>query len=353
MTRLPTRDPDPVARATSLAYLMFECPDLARATSFLTDFGLRPVEETKDRLYLRNAGASPFCCTIERAERSKFVGLAFTVPSREELEALSGVAGASRVERLPGPGGGERVRLTDPSGFTVDGVFGREETSSLETREPLSVNTPGRATRVDAGQRPPLEPPAVTKLGHVVLEVARFEDTCVWYSHCFGLIPSDAQVLPDGSPAVAFLRLDLGDVPADHHTLAVAQGFKADFGHCAYEVIDTDAVAMGQRYLRERGWRHAWGMGRHILGSQIFDYWSDPWGHKHEHYCDGDLFTSERPMGVHPVSRDAMSQWGPPMPREFTRPEISASNLSALVHNLAESPDLTARKLYQLLKTFG
>ena len=51
------------------------------------------------------------------------------------------------------------------------------------------------------------------------------------------------------------------------------------------------------------------GIGRHILGSQIFDYWQDPWGDKHEHYCDGDLFTADEPTGVHAVSREAMAQW--------------------------------------------
>ena len=32
--------------------------------------------------------------------------------------------------------------------------------------------------------------------------------------------------------------------------------------------------------LAARGYPHAWGVGRHILGSQIFDYWRDPFGHK-------------------------------------------------------------------------
>jgi hypothetical protein len=58
-------------------------------------------------------------------------------------------------------------------------------------------------------------------------------------------------------------------------------------------------------------------------------------------------------MGVHDVSREAMSQWGPPMPRSFTRPELSAANAKALVRSLRESPDVTPRKLYQLLKAFG
>ena len=51
-----------------------------------------------------------------------------------------------------------------------------------------------------------------------------------------------------------------------------------EYGHSSFEVVDADAVGMGQRVLLKRGWRHAWGIGRHILGSQIFDYWEDPWG---------------------------------------------------------------------------
>jgi len=32
-----------------------------------------------------------------------------------------------------------------------------------------------------------------------------------------------------------------------------------------------------------------WGVGRHNLGAQVFDYWADPWRHVHEHWTDTDL----------------------------------------------------------------
>ena len=126
----------------------------------------------------------------------------------------------------------------------------------------------------------------------------------------------------------------------------------ASYSHSAYELGDADAVARGQRLLRERGYQHAWGMGRHILGSQIFDYWNDPWGAKHEHYSDGDLFTADRPMGVHPVSKQAMSQWGPTMPASFTKPQLTLGNITALIRNLKQSPDLSVDKLITLAKIF-
>lgn len=349
----PSRCPNPTAKAVELAYLAFERPSLAEAERFLADFGLHAAHRAADTLWFRNTGPSPFCHVVEQAPKARFVGLGFAIATRPELEALSRLPEASSIEAMDTPGGGERVRLIDPAGFVVDAVHGRAEVEPLARRAPLRVNGPAVHSRVNDAQRSAVAPPELTKLGHVALEVPRFQDTCAWYTRHFGLIPSDVQVLPDGSPAVVFMRMDLGATPADHHTVAIVQGFAAHFAHCAYEVIDADAVAMGQRWMQERGWRHAWGVGRHVLGSQVFDYWNDPWGAKHEHYSDGDVFTADHPIGVHEVSRRAMSQWGPVMPKSFIRPELSAANLKALARVFGRNPDVTPSTLYRLFKAMG
>lgn len=38
-------------------------------------------------------------------------------------------------------------------------------------------------------------------------------------------------------------------------------------------------------------------MGRHILGSQIFDYWKDPSRFTVEHYADGDVVNVDNGTG--------------------------------------------------------
>ena len=352
-TPVPTRHPNPTAKAVSLGYLIFERPDLDLTHRFLTDFGLTVASRTEDVLYLRGTSSAPYCYRVHRAPKSRFVGMGFLVKGRADLEKLSRVPGAGALEPAPHPGGGARVLLTDPSGFRVEAVHGQAAVEEISQRAPIHFNVGANRARINATQRPPITPPQVIRLGHCVLEVADYSATSAWYTQHLGLIPSDVQVLPDGSPAVTFFRLDLGDVPADHHTFALVQGFMATYSHSAFEVVDVDAVGMGQRMLRERGWKHAWGIGRHILGSQIFDYWSDPWGDKHEHYCDGDLFTADRPTGVHPVSRDAMAQWGQPMPSSFTKPHITPSALAALLRNLRRTPDLTLRKLVTLARLFA
>ncbi|MGF6289954.1 catechol 2,3-dioxygenase-like lactoylglutathione lyase family enzyme [Paraburkholderia youngii] len=339
--------------ASTARYLVFERPDLEQAERFLNNFGLRTVSRDEALLLLRGTDASHFCYVVRRASKARFVGFGLQVGSREELDALAKLPGASEVENSALPAGGCVVRLTDPSGFAIDAIWGQAPASALPHRLPLPFNSVDATVRVNDTQRPPERAPEVIRLGHVVLELADFQETCAWYTRHFGFIPSDVQVLPDGSPAVAFMRLDLGSNPADHHTLALAQGFAATYSHSAYELIDADAVGMGQRVLRDSGWTHAWGIGRHILGSQIFDYWQDPWGDKHEHYCDGDLFTSDEPTGIHAVSREAMAQWGPTMPRSFTKPKFTPTSIVILFRNLRRSPDLTLSKLRTLAKIFA
>jgi catechol 2,3-dioxygenase-like lactoylglutathione lyase family enzyme len=359
-TAQPARHPQPTTKASALAYLIFDRPDLAKAERFLVDFGLRVVARDDEQLLLRGTGAARFCCNaapfcyvVRKAPTSRFVGFGLRVDSSQDLELLSHLPGASEVKRCDWPGGGYQVELLDPSGFRVDAIWGQKPAAVLPHRPPLLINTADLSARINQAQRPTLVAPEVIRLGHLVLEVAHFQETSAWYTQHFGFIPSDVQVLPDGSPAVAFMRLDLGDTPADHHTLALAQGFAPLYSHSAYEVVDADAVGIGQRVLQGKGWRHAWGIGRHILGSQVFDYWEDPWADKHEHYCDGDLFTASEPTGLHAASSEGMAQWGPKMPASFTRPKLTLSNLVALVRNLRTSPDLTVRKLRTLAKLFA
>ena len=125
VTAQPTRHKDPTAKASKLAYLSFERPDLDRAEAFSNDFGLRTATESSDTLYLRHTGASPFCCVVKRAIRPRFVGLAFKVAHEADLDHLRRLPGASDIETMRTPGGGRRVRLRDPSGFAVDAVWGQ------------------------------------------------------------------------------------------------------------------------------------------------------------------------------------------------------------------------------------
>ena len=56
---------------------------------------------------------------------------------------------------------------------------------------------------------------------------------------------------------------------------------------------------------------------KHVLGSQIFDYWFDSSMFVLEHYADGDLVNNKTPVAHIPAGPDALSIWGPPVPEVF------------------------------------
>ena len=161
-----------------------------------------------------------------------------------------------------------------------------------------------------------------------MLQTADFGAMADWYLRVLGLIPTDVQYLADGSPNLAFCRLNLGDTPADHHTLVIVGGIEEKYEHSAYEVIDLDALGQGQQVLRAQGHRHMWGIGRHLLGSQLFDYWRDPDGFELEHYTDGDLFTADFETAYSPLEFGGIWAWGDDAPASM-KPQ---KNLRTLLH---------------------
>ena len=84
--------------------------------------------------------------------------------------------------------------------------------------------------------------------------------------------------------------------------------------HLSWEVGDLDDVYAGSEHLAAKNRSHEWGIGRHLLGSQIFDYWRDPWGHELEHWTDGDLFTAADAPNKASMADLLDVQWGAPHP---------------------------------------
>ena len=190
----------------------------------------------------------------------------------------------------------------------------------LPAQSPHEFNFGHELRRANTTQRPPREPARVQRLGHVVLQTTK-------YRRGPRLVPgaprTDRQRLhvlpgPRGcGPVMSFIRCDRGPTPADHHTLAMALGPSNRYVHSAYQVCDLDAIAAGSQYLKTRGYHHSWGIGRPHPGSQIFDYWRDPDGSLVEHYADGDMFDCTLEPGWAPFAASGLSQWGPPVTKDF------------------------------------
>ncbi len=347
------RAADPTIKVVDIAYVRFAKPDLAAVARFAADFGLLPAAETPDALYLRGYGAAHHCYIAERGAASAFLGIGLVAAEARDLERVAALPGAGPIEAVREPGGGQRVRLMSPHGVAVDVIHGQARCTPTPMRPALTVNNADAAARRNVAQRAPAGPAQVKRLGHVVMQTRHHARVLSWLLRSFGLIVSDYQMLPtapDSGPVIAFLRCDLGLTPADHHTVALVAGFADAFEHAAFEVQDLDAVALGGEHLRRQGWKRAWGIGRHILGSQLFDYWRDPDGMLIEHYADGDLFDANIPTHTTPFSRHGLSQWGPPLPADFIDTSMTARKAAQIVGALAGNSDFTLGKLLGMAK---
>jgi catechol 2,3-dioxygenase-like lactoylglutathione lyase family enzyme len=335
----PGRAANPIIKVQDVIWLEFEKPDLVRAEAFAHAFGFSTALRTNDELHLRGSDADAPCVLIRRGQREKFLGPAFVAAEQSDLLRLADATGAT-VRPLPESLGGVTVDLVDPSGLSIRVVSGTHQLEALPSQTPHVLNFGHEVLRSNAPQRPPRVPTTVQRLGHVVVQTPKYIEALNWYLEKLGMIVSDFCFYPgqrERGPIMSFIRCDRGSVAADHHTLAMALGPVKRYVHSAYQVSDLDALAAGGEYLRERGYFRSWGIGRHIQGSQIFDYWRDPDGFLVEHFTDGDMFDNTLEPGWAPLSASGLYQWGPQPSRDFLgvgSARETAGELAAMVDAL-------------------
>ena len=296
-----------------ILFVRFRVADMAKQRDFLTDFGFA-VEEADGLLLARGTDPSRYVYVAEglgEGGEAGFAGLGFEARTRADLERIAALDGVA-VEALKLPGGGLGARLHDPDGNVVDVVFGIDKAEPLTPpgRQPLNFGD----ARNRLGERVSLDTQttAVKRLGHCVLNVTDFRTSEAWYKERFGLLTSDEIYVGEEDNAIgAFMRCNRGEQHVDHHTLFLLGTGTPEFNHAAFEVADWDTLMLGHDVLEKQGYEHRWGVGKHLLGSQVFDYWKDPHGFTLEHFTDGDLINEAFGSHKAPVAQLLGSHWGP------------------------------------------
>ncbi len=305
-------------KVADIAFGRLQSPDLDEAEEFLTNFGMVKAERTKDRLYMRGTDPAPFIHVTHLGE-AKFIGLAFRAESEQDLEKISKADGASGIENMDEPGGGKRVRLTGPHGYQIEVVYGQAPQEEIPVPR-FGINTAaardsrlGQLTRIERG------PSHVKRLGHAVIMTPDVMGGTKWFRETLGLVPSDEVYVGEKDNIIAtFNRIDGGERFVDHHTFLCIKGETPGLNHMAFEVHDIDDVFMGNAHLNKlEKYDHMWGMGRHVLGSQVYDYWQDPWGRVHEHWTDSDRLNNQNAPNLVAAEDGLDSQWGEPVPERF------------------------------------
>lgn len=296
-----------------VAYVAYQVPDLSVTESFLVDFGMQVSAREKDAIYFRGAGTPHYIYVARLGPYPKFLGAGFIVQSLQDLENAAQIENASQIENINEPGGGQRVTLTTPSGHTIWLEHGSDMLPPLETRDIYPLNFYETPNRKNISVRQQAHSVPVLRFGHFVLQVPNAAIETDWFLQHFNLTPSDYMGQNDGQEPViwgAFLRFDRGVQFVDHHCLLISESKMFGCHHSSFEVSDLDAVMAGHNFLESKGYELDAGVGRHLLGSLVYDYWRDPFGQRIEHFTDPDIVNEDFIPQYFSGSAEETTQWG-------------------------------------------
>jgi catechol 2,3-dioxygenase-like lactoylglutathione lyase family enzyme len=307
-------------KVKDLAFGRLRAPDLDQMEEFLTHFGMIRAARTPTALYMRGTGPSHHIHVTEKGDAA-FLALAYVAASEDDLKRVAGAPGASAVESIDEPGGGKRVRLREPNGIPIEVVHGIAPLPEIVVSEqPMNTgNEPLR--RAGVLMRLRKSPTPIKRIGHGVLGTPKVRETAQWFRETLGFICSDDIYAGDKANLIgSFNRCDRGDEFVDHHTLFCVMNERTGLNHLSFEVPDVDAVFKDHEYLAGLGkYEHMWGVGRHLLGSQVYDYWADPWGRVHERWADTDRLNVKNGSNLLSAEDGLRSQWGEDPPERFIR----------------------------------
>jgi catechol 2,3-dioxygenase-like lactoylglutathione lyase family enzyme len=219
-------------------------------------------------------------------------------------------------------------RVTGDAVTAIEPVTGVHVTAAVTRRlvQPpaaeAAYNQPGLIRRPDARAPGILREGTVRprKLGHVVVGSIDQAASQRFFADGFGLRVSD-----EVRDMAAFMRCS-----TDHHNVLVQRAPVNFLHHTAWQVEDIDDIGRGaMTMLEDHPERHAWGLGRHFIGSNFFWYLRDPAGTFSEYYSDLDCVIDDALWSPRVWDgAKAFYSWGPPPPPSFVTPEDLAAHMT-------------------------
>jgi catechol 2,3-dioxygenase-like lactoylglutathione lyase family enzyme len=264
--------------------LVYGVGDLEACRRFLTDFGLRAIEDP--------AGPARFetlngCEVLLRAADDATLPPAFEAGSTvrqvtwgvQTADDLAGLRALLREEPLF-EDRVDRVSCQDPSGMHVAFRVSRKRALTLQGSP---CNAWGRAERVDLPS-PVYERAEPVEVGHIVLFTDALDATTHFYER-IGFRLSDRY---PGRGHFMRCRSSGG-----HHNLFLLQTPQRRRGinHVAFTVRDIHEVFGGGLHMSRCGWKTQLGPGRHPVSSAYFWYFETPLGGLIEYYSNEDVLS--------------------------------------------------------------
>jgi catechol 2,3-dioxygenase-like lactoylglutathione lyase family enzyme len=286
-----------------LTKIVVTVPDVAAAVPFYEDFGLSHLGDGR----FATVDGGEQLALVEGGRRRRLVEIGIGCDDPDDLDRVVHALRRAGIEHdrdgadvtVVDGGSGVRARVSIAPRY--------EQTVAVQvpTNGPSVVGRPNEPA--DGGQRTGAVRPR--KLGHVVLGSTEVESSERLFIDVLGFQVSDT-VRGVGK----FVRCS-----TDHHNLMVSKAPAQFLHHMSWQVDDLDEVGRGAAHMvRQDPTRHAWGLGRHNVGSNFFYYLRDPSGNLTEYYSDLDVITDplQWEAGIHDPAAGSHA-WGPRPPRGF------------------------------------
>ena len=304
----------PTAAVHSLDHVGFDVPDLEEARRFYSTFGLDVKDGTDP------AGAPRLEVSTHNDPRPwLFIGKSGTTKKKltwisfgayeEDLPAIH-----ARLEKLATKATAPKTR--EPHAMFYEGPHGVVvEVRATPKRTPRRAGRPGDPSAREPPRRAaPFE--VVAGEAHAPLPCAR-------------LLPRpgrDGRLLHRGARPAGLRRLArhrlsprAARLRPSHHRLR--QGPASGLHHVSWSVPSFDDVGLGKMQMAAQGYDRGWGVGRHVLGSNYFQYVRDPWGSYSEYSFDIDHIPLEhRLAGEHAEPGRRLLPLGVPTCRPTSSP---------------------------------
>ena len=293
----------------SIDHFAFSVPDLEVAKDFYTAFGLDVRELGDGRLGLYTFGHDHRWGVVSQAgerKKLKYVSFGAYEADIERFRRHFSDIGL-RLEGAPEGVDSNGLWIRDPDGVALEIRAAEKVTPDAKAHYEMRPTAGGVPAAISRSKSPPVKP---RRLAHIALFSPDVGGAVAFFSKALGLRLSD-----QAPGIVAFLH---GPHGSDHHLVALAKSDGPGLHHVSWDVGSLEEVGLGAMQMAARGYGRGWGLGRHVLGSNYFQYVRDPWGSYSEFSFDIDYIPKAHGWEAndhHPD--DAMFLWGPNPPEDF------------------------------------
>ncbi|WP_424192007.1 VOC family protein [Ampullimonas aquatilis] len=291
----------------SINHFVLALPDLAEAEKFMLAFGLR-VDRKDDELHVRASASEHVWLKAVEGSKKSFEYLSvgcFDVDFDQICKQVIEAGGIEAAPHIAGSSNGFWFR--DPDGTLLQlQIAAKMMPDSKAEMENGSV----AAGIQGAAFRSSMQKISPTRLAHMLLFTPDVKRAIVFYEKGLGVKVADSS-----QDIVAFTYARHG---CDHHLIAFLKSNGRGIHHSSWDIPGLEKLGVGSAQMRKAGYTHQWGVGRHVLGSNYFDYIQDSFGKWWEYSCHIDYI----PSGFHWEGGDhdpenSLYLWGPDLPSDF------------------------------------